>query len=45
MVWTRDEMTFAHWMLLYSGALSPKVAARYEGALDQLFTSAIDLDA
>lgn len=45
MVWTRHEMTFAHWMLLYSGALSPKAAARYEAALDQLFMSEIDTDA
>lgn len=42
-VWTRHEMTFAHWMLLYSGALLPEAAARYEGALDQLFMSPIEL--
>ncbi|MDU9005543.1 WavE lipopolysaccharide synthesis family protein [Sedimentitalea todarodis] len=42
-VWTRHEMTFAHWMLLYSGALAPQAAARYEGALDQLFMSPIDV--
>lgn len=43
-VWTRHEMTFAHWMLLYSGALAPESAARYEKALDQLFMSAIEVD-
>ncbi|MDX8353096.1 WavE lipopolysaccharide synthesis family protein [Cognatiyoonia sp. IB215182] len=42
-VWTRHEVTFAHWMLLYSGTLAPEAAARYEGALDQLFMSAIDI--
>lgn len=41
--WTRHEMTFAHWMLLYSGALDPKAAARYEIALDQLFMSPIEI--
>ena len=43
-VWTRHEMTFAHWLLLYSGALEPQSAARYEKALDQLFMSPIEID-
>lgn len=43
-MWTRHEMTFAHWMLLYSRALAPASAARYEKALDQLFMSPIDID-
>lgn len=43
MVWTRDEMTFAHWVLLYSGVLKPAAAERYEGALDQLFMSEIEV--
>lgn len=40
-VWTRHEMTFGHWLLLYSGTLQPEAAARYEHALHQLFMSAI----
>lgn len=36
-VWTRHEMTFAHWMLLYSGQLKPEAAACYEGAREALF--------
>ncbi len=42
-IWTRHEMTFGHWMLLYSGMLSPEAAERYEGALDQLFMSPIEV--
>lgn len=42
-IWTRHEMTFAHWMLLYVGTLEPEAAARYEIALDQLFMSPIDV--
>ena len=42
-MWTRHEITFAHWLLLYNGALTPQAAARYEPALDQLFMSAIEL--
>jgi len=42
-VWTRHEMTFAHWMLLYSGALPPEAAARYESALDELFMSPVKI--
>lgn len=43
-VWTRHEITFSHWMLLYSGVLAPASAARYEKALDQLFMSPIEID-
>lgn len=42
-IWTRHEMTFAHWMLLYSGTLAPQSANRYEIALDQLFMSPIEV--
>lgn len=35
--WTRHEITFAHWMLLYSGMLKPTEAKRYESALKHHF--------
>lgn len=43
MVWTRHEITFAHWMLLYSGTLPPAAAARYEAAREQIFMSPITI--
>jgi len=40
-VWTRNELTFADWMLLYSEQVSPDVAAVYESGLNQHFMDEI----
>lgn len=41
--WTRHEITFAHWMLLYTGMLRPDAAKRYEGAQELHFLDRMDL--
>ncbi len=41
--WTRNELTFLDWMLLYSGTVSPSDARKYEQALDLCFMEVIDV--
>ncbi|MGB5557645.1 MAG: WavE lipopolysaccharide synthesis family protein, partial [Paracoccaceae bacterium] len=44
-IWTRNELTFADWMLLYSGQVIPEVARKYESARDLRFMESITPDA
>ncbi len=40
-VWTRNELTFADWTLLYAGQVTPTAAEKYETGLDLHFMDEI----
>lgn len=42
-IWTRNELTFADWMLLYSGQVSSDAAEKYEKALDLRFMESVEI--
>jgi hypothetical protein len=42
-IWTRNELTFADWLLLNSGQVLPEAARKYEQALNVRFMESIDL--
>lgn len=42
LVWTRNELTFSDWLLLYSGTVTPADGRKYEKALDLRFMEVIE---
>lgn len=44
LLWIRNELTFADWMMLYAGTVTVADARKYEKALDLKFMDVIDAD-